>query len=183
MGKACIWLLGVAVTLFIAYASIAATTKGSAWYLNALWIGFITTGILGLLLGLVYLLLLGKKRISPLDILNDWRCTYWPTEKQLKVVLWFRDHSNISTFSVKCVAQFEQQVVQVDDDVTIGGTYFSKAGLKSGQDQPMMVEFLKHNVELHNASMATIWTRIKPSYGVWAAKQRTKVVSVQVINR
>jgi len=58
-----------------------------------------------------------------------------------------------------------------------------KVGLKSGQDQPIMAEFVKRNVELYNANTAKITISIRPSCGVWATKQRIRVVSVQVIKR
>jgi len=182
MGKACKWFGGVALTLFIAYASINAAIKDSPWYLEVLYIAFIVAGALFILTGLVYLFLLWKKYRNPLDILDDWRCTYWPSEKQVGVTTWFRDYSNASNFLVKCIAQFGQQVFKFDD-VTIGGTYMGKGGLKSGIDQPIMVEFIKHNIEIDDTSTVKLTMSIRPSSGVWSAKRRSNVVSVQVINR
>lgn len=185
MRKACIAFGSLTVALFIGYTAVAATA-GSFWYVAALWIAFVATGILFLSTGSAYLCLLYKKHRNPLDILDDWQCTYWPSQNQLKVTLWFRDRSDASAFSVKCIARFGQQKVNMDDidgDVTIGGTYIGKAGLISGRNQPMMMELLKRNVELRDASTATILTRIKPLGGVWGAKQQTKLVEVQVIKR
>ena len=69
-------------------------------------------------------------------------------------------------------------MVNVNDDVTIGELYLGKTDLRA---EPIMVEFLKRNVELHDASTATIMVSIRPSHGLWATKQRTKEVSVQVV--
>ena len=182
MVKVCIWFGGAAIALFIGYATVADVTEGSPWYLVTIWIAFVVAGVLFLLTGLVYLFLLGKKRRNPIDILDDWRCMYWPSEKKLKVTLWVHDYSGTTTFSVTCIAHFSQQVVNVNDDVTIGGTYMAKDSLKSGQHQPMMVECFKSNVELFDASTSTVCIRIKP-FGMWAAKKKSKVLSVQVINQ
>ncbi len=136
-----------------------------------------------LLTGLLYLFFRYKKFLNSLDILDDWRCTYWPVEKQIQVTLWFNDYSNSLSFSAQCVAEFDKQMVKIDDDVTVGGTYLGKSALKSGQDQPIMVEFVKRNIELKNKNTAKIITTIKPSIGLWTAKKKIKTVSVQVINR
>ena len=180
MGKACIALGSAAVSLLVAYTQIP--PEGDPWYRTALLIAFAVAGISFLLIGLVYLYLLGKKHLNPLDILDDWRCTYWPSERQLQVTLWFRDISGASTFKIAVDAQFGQLLVGVGDNVTIGGTYMGKSGIKSGQNQPTMLECFKYNVDLCDVDTATVVANIRPLGGLWAAKKRSKVVSVQRID-
>ena len=184
MRKACIWSGGATLTLFLGYTTVATAAKDSPWYLDVLWIGFVISGALFLLTGLAYLFLQGRRHLNPLDILDDWRCTYWPLEKQLQVTLWFGDYSNSSGFKLSCIAQFDEQIVNVDDKKEIGGTYVNlgNTSFKPSRSRPIMVEFLKHNVDIINARQAIIMVSIKPP-GMWATKKRNKEVTVQVINR
>jgi hypothetical protein len=46
-----------------------------------------------------------------------------------------------------------------------------------------MAEFFKCNVDLDEPSMATVRVRIRPSSGIWAAKEKSKEVPVKVIGR
>ncbi len=170
------------MALLIGYATVPPSAT-NAWILAILWWGFVVAGLLSLSTGFVYLFLLAKRHLNPLDILDDWRCTYWTKEKQLKVTLWFGDYSDSLGVKSSCVAQFEEQLVNVDDKIEIGGTYMNlgNTSFKPSRSRPIMVEFLKHNIEIINAKRATIMVRMKPP-GMWATKKRTKEVDVQVIS-
>ncbi len=184
LGKACIWFGGAAVTLFIAYAGVAAATEGNPWYLVALWIGFVVAGVLFLLTGVAYLYLLTKKHLNPLVILDDWRCTYWPTEKQLKVLLFIADYSSAKGFQVSCIAQFGTQIVSLDDRIILDGHYMPSGDSKTNHigSRQRMLEFYKNNITVDNTSKAKVSITIKP-YGIWATQKSARYIPVQVISR
>lgn len=182
MGKVFIAFGGATMTLFIGYATVAATTESSPWYLTVLLIGFVVAGALWFFTGLAYLFLLCKKFRSPLSILDDFCCTYWPKQRQLRITLWFDDHSNAPTFVTHCTVQFGQEAIAINDDVTLGGSYMGKAGVISGRRGPIMVEFSKHNIDLDKPNTAIVRATIKPSRGIWITKRKNKNVQVQVVN-
>ncbi len=165
------------MALFIGYATVHSGAEILWWIPLALWYGFVITGALAVLVGLAYMILLARKHLSPLHILDDIRCTYWPKEKQINVTLWFCDHCNSLELKLSCVAQFGNQIV-VTDRVTLDGMYLGSTMCAKGRKR--MVEFFKDNAEIVDASTATISVSIKPS-GLWAKKRKNKEISVSIV--
>ena len=62
MGKAFIWLVLVTIVLFIGYLTVVSRVE-VPWYQIALWWGYIVSGSLAIITGLVYVALLVKNRI------------------------------------------------------------------------------------------------------------------------
>lgn len=180
MGRACIGIGGVAIALFIGYATVPPTT--ASWVSTALWWGFIVAGVLFFLAGVVYLVPITNRHLNPLDILDDIQCTYWTKEKQIKVTLWFRDYSNSPISEFSCITKFEKQIADVNDKREINGTYLSLSNASYGKSRPIMVEFFKYNIAIDNPNKAIITVSMKPE-GLWATKKMTKEIDVQVINR
>lgn len=180
MGKLCLKFGGAALTLLGLYFVALAIPKLPLWTPDVLFIGFVVVGILFLLTGLVYLFLLGKKHLNPLDILDDLQCTYWTLERQLKVTSWFRDYSNSPISQFSCVAQFEKQTLDVNDRKDVNGTYFVSGKASYGKSRPIMVEFFKNDIKISNPNKAIITVSIKPQ-GIWATKKRKKKVAIQLV--
>ena len=179
MGKASLWFAGVSVALFVGAASADAAAQGRPW----LWAGVVITGMLFALCGSVHIFLKIRGFLSAIELLDDWRCTYWQAEQQLKVTLWFVDRSDATSHSAECWAQFGQDVISLEE-VDLGGTYLGRRRLVSGKEGPMMAEFLKRKVKLESPERATIMVRIKP-LGWWkgAAKGKVSTLSVELIKR
>ena len=168
------------MSLFIGFANVPETIP-IPWYQLALWWGFVVAGILSLLTGLAYLFFLAKRHMSSLDILDDWKCTYWTLEKKLSVTLWFRDFSNSPISKFSCVAKFEKQTVSVDDRRCINGSYLSLGNASYGKSSAIMAEFFKNKIKIDNPNKAIITVSMKPD-GFWAPKQKSKEVVVLIVN-
>jgi len=183
MGRVALSLGGVFVTLFISAATVDAASQARPWFLLALWVAAGVFGTLFLLAGLACASLSLRGYTTAIRIRNDWRCTYWPTEKQLGVTLWFDDHSDAVSYETSCAAQFGQTTVYLNDRPAVGGTYSGPSGFVGGKSgQPIMVEFRKLDVELEEPARAIISVRIGPTgFFKGAAKETTKEVSVQIV--
>ncbi len=183
MGKAAIWFGGTAVVLLIGYATVPPSATNT-WILVVLWWGFIFASALFFLTGSAYLIPIGRRHLNPLKILDDWRCTYWPKEKQLKVLLWFSDYSDSRDFKVSCIAQFGDQIVNVNDRIDLDGSFLhlGDSQIKHGGSRPRMLEFQKNNTQVDNASKAKVTVTIKPLGGIWITRKGEREIPVQVIN-
>jgi len=184
MGKASLWFAGGSLTLFAGAASADAAAQGRPWYVISLWAAVAITGVLFALCGSAHIFLKIRGFLSAIELLDDWRCTYWQAEQQLKVTLWFVDRSDATRYSAECWAQFGQDVIPLDEEVDLGGTYLGRRRLVNGKEGPIMAEFLKRKVRLESPERATIMVRIKP-LGWWkgAAREKVRTVPVQVIKR
>ncbi len=171
MGKA--WRVsgisgGVALTTFIAYTQ----TPIDAWYHLMFFIISLIAIICFGIAGIVYLVLLAHRRLQPLDILDDIRCTYWTKEKQMQVLLWICDYSNSPEFIVSCLAQFGSQIVNVDDKIQLDAYYMGNTYCRGGHKR--MVEFRKNDVEVSDSSQCLVTISMKP-LGMWATSVLTGV--------
>jgi len=173
MGKA--WKFGtgwgvLAVGALISYFSNAPNSN--------LFIIFTILASLSVICFLVYFLLLTKKRIKPLDFLDDIHCTYWPKEKQVGVTFWICDYSNSPEFKATCNVKFENQVIKVNPK-TLDGTYCGNTYCRGGRKR--MVEFLKNDVEVAEPNRCLITLAMKP-LGIWATKRKTKEVDTLIVS-
>lgn len=169
------------MSLFIGYATSA---NSDAWYVVVLFYGSIICATLFIITGLLYIIPLFKNRLNPIELVGEVRCTYWPLEKQILVMTFFKNHSPINTFRTLCSLRSGEQEVTVNERVSIGGTYFNEreSVLKSGQSQPIMVEFRKNNIELNQVGLATIQISMKPNRKFWRTKKRTEEVTIGMVN-
>jgi hypothetical protein len=183
MGKAARWFATVSVALLGVAISADVAAQGRPRYLILLWAAVVIASTLFALCGSVHIFLKIKGFLNAIELLDDWRCTYWQAEQQLKVTLWFVDRSDATRYSAECWAQFGQDVIPLEE-VDLGGTYLGRRRLVSGKQGPIMAEFLKREVKLESPERATILVRIKP-VGWWkgAARERASTLSVQVIKR
>jgi len=168
---------GLALSTFIAYTE----SSPEAWFGTPLFVTSIVAAILFFVIGIVYLVLLSKHRLRPLDILDEIKCTYWTEGKQIGVSSWFRDYSNSSISTFSCVAQFGKQTVQVDDKRNVDGSFIALSNASYGKRRSVMVEFFKYKIEVDKPSKAIITIGIKPD-GIWATRKKTKKVSVQIVS-
>lgn len=181
MGKLAVYFLGASMTFFIGAASVASQTDTNPWYLGVLWYGFIVTGCAPVVAGIWHSVWLAHRRLTPLTIQDDWRCTHWIAEHQVAVIVWMKDQSNAEHFEAVCTAQFGAVVVNIPVAM-IGGTYMGKTGMHSGRNGPIMVEFRGFNLVVPSLNRAVITVRLKP-IGKWTRVERTRQVQVQEIRR
>jgi len=168
---------GLAIGAFYTYTQVA--PQVSPWYVPALLIASIVLGASFLVTGSIYMWALITKHLNPLSIPDDIQCTYWPKEKQIKVVLWFCDYYNSLNLKLSCVAQFGKQVVDVTDRVVFDGSYMG--GTAYSKRRKRMVECYKDEIEITDMNKARISVSIKPS-GLWRKKLKDKEVSILVVN-
>ena len=170
------------MALFVGAASVNATTVETAWYVVALWVGAGLTGALFLVVGLVCFVRLAMKHLMAVRIRDDWRCTYWTKEQQLRVIVWFDDQLYSTKYKAECVAQVGQEVIRLDDDIQLGGTYMGRRSLTTGHSGPVMAEFLKSDVSIEAPENAIISVRIQPRNPWGASREETKTVPIQVVS-
>jgi len=184
MGKASLWFATVSVALFGVAVGADVAAQGRPRYFILLWAAVVIASTLFALCGSVHIFLKIKGFLNAIELLDDWRCTYWQAEQQLKVTLWFVDRSDATRYSAECWAQFGQDVIPLDEEVDLGGTYLGRRRLVLGKEGPIMAEFLKREVKLESPERATIMVRIKP-LGWWkgAAREKVRTVPVEVIKR
>lgn len=178
LGKAYLWLVGTAILFLIGYATVPSDANPSI--ANILWYIFVALSAMSLLTGGGYLYLLVKKRLNPLAILDEIRCTYWSKEKQLQVLLWICDYSHSAEFRVLCLARFGSQIVNVNEKIQLDGYYLGNTYCKGGRKR--MVEFRKNDVEVRDASQCLVTVSMKP-LGIWATKKRSEEIATLVVNR
>ncbi len=115
MWKATKWLLGATATMVALYfASLQIPDKLPP---NISLIIFILACIFATLFiftGIVSAYLFVKKHLYPIRFIEDVKCTYWTKEKQMQVSYLFCDYSESNTFTVNCMAIFNEQVVNID---------------------------------------------------------------------
>lgn len=169
------------VAFLVGAATVDVATAETPWYLVALWVGAGITGGVFATTGVICLVSIALKHLKAIRIRNDWRCTYWTKEQQLKVTVWFDDQLHSSRYNADCVAQVGQQVVHLNDDVELGGSYFGRRGIVSGHSGPVMAEFLKREVALEPPESATVRVTIQPRDPWGAASQETKAITIQLV--
>ncbi len=173
---------GAFLTLLVGAASIAAATQGETfWYERVLWAGVVLACVLFLIAGLVCLANLATRHLRAIRIRNDWHCTYWTKEQQIKVTVWFEDRLRSARYRAECSAQAGDQLVRLNDDVQLGGTYMGRHELISGHSGPVMAEFHKYDVALAAPRRATIRVSIQPRDPWGATKKEAKTIPVQII--
>jgi hypothetical protein len=178
MGKA--WkTASVSGVLTMSTFAIYVVSAPKDWFYVPLLVISIIAATIFVVSGIVYLILLIQKRLNPLSILEDVRCTYWPKEKQVGVTLWFCDYSNSPEFEVLCLAQFGSQTVNVDSRRQLDGTYIGNTYCRGGRKR--MVEFLKNDVAVLAPNKCLVAISIKP-LGIWATKKKSKEVDTLVVN-
>ena len=173
---------GAFLTLFVGAATVDATAAENAWYVVALWVGAGLTLALFLIVGLTCFVRLAMKHLKAVRIRDDWRCTYWTKEQQLKVALWFDDRLCSTRYEAACVARVGQETIRLDDDIELGGMYMGRRRLISGHSGPVMAEFLKLQVRIDPTEHAIISVRIQPRDPWGAPTQETKTVPIQVVS-
>ena len=183
--------IGGLFTLFLAIFASAVSAQvtydtsdkvGLPWYLIALWVACaVVAGLLALAF-LAWGTMAVRHYLSAIEILNDWRCTYWTKEQQLKVTLWFKDKLYANQYHATCVVKVGPQSILLDDDVDLGGTYMGRREMHSGHSGPVMAEFLKKDIALEDPESATVNVSIEPRDQWGAGKKKTKIIPIQIVN-
>ncbi len=186
MRKACGGSGSAALLVFVAAASVASQAQGSPWYLVVLWVGcaiFSAAFVVLLIASGVQATYRYTHAIQFVDI--DWRCHFWERQGGMKVTVWFHDRSGASQYRANCRAQVGQTVVNLDE-VTLGGSYFNKAGItQGGGDMPIMAEFVNRDVklgEIGDVTHATIALSLQPMGFKGCRTTKVKRIPLQVVN-
>lgn len=171
------------LALFVGAAGVsAATTDETPWYELLLWIGAGISGALLLVAVLMCASILAWKHLTAIQIKDNWSCTYWTKEQQIKVTVWFEDRLYAAQYRTECIAEVGHASISLDDDVELGGMYFGKRGLISGHSGPVMAEFRKDDVALDTPESATIHLSIQPRNPWGAAKKETKTIPIEIVS-
>jgi hypothetical protein len=131
------------------------------------------------LLSLVWGYLAVNRYFNAIEILDDWRCTYWPDQKQANITIWIRDRSGADRYLTRCQAQFGEQSIE-STNANTGGTYMTARGLNSGND-PLMVEFRWWDVVIEKPELAIVVVSVAPGGWRGAGRQRIERISPNVV--
>jgi hypothetical protein len=181
MGRASIWFMGAAgIMVGLYFAALGISDKIPSYVPVIIFILTCVFAFLSFLTGIIYIYFVLKNHLNPVRFLDDIGCTYWTKEKQIQVNWLFCDYSKSDVFTIKCVARFGEQVINVDGRKSLRVLDDPKAECINGSR--VFVEQSKHDIEVKNPDSCQLTLSVKPHGHFGATKKETKDVITQLVN-
>jgi hypothetical protein len=139
-------------------AALTAPDDMTPWQLHALWAGVVAIGVLFSLTALWCLVGVARKHLGAVQV-REWRCTYWPMEKQMEVKIWFDDRLAAQKYRLGCSVRVNGETIPLSNP-RLGDTYLGPGGMTKGP--PFMVEFRADDVALDAPESGAVSIAIKP---------------------